>query len=104
MRGGGFDVAPKASLDDGLLDVAMISHDADFNLSIARQELQNPFDESNRYIHYRQVTEFALTSDDRLHCNLDGEPVHKRKFKFSVLPKHLRLAISPTSLPKNTAT
>ena len=28
-----------------------------------------------------------------LHCNLDGEPIHKRKLRFSVLPSHLQVAI-----------
>lgn len=97
--GGGFDVSPKASLTDGLLDLAVISHDADFNLSIVCQELQDPFNESNRYVHYWQLPEFTLKSQEKLHCNLDGEPILKRKMRFSVLPRHLGVAI-----PESTAT
>jgi diacylglycerol kinase family enzyme len=28
----------------------------------------------------------------KLHCNLDGEPIRKKKLKFSVLPGRLRVA------------
>lgn len=91
--GGGFDVSPKASLTDGLLDLAVISHDSDFNLSVVRQELRDPFNESNRLVHYWQLSEFTLKSQEKLHCNLDGEPVLKRKMKFSVIPQHLGAAI-----------
>jgi len=91
--GGGFDVAPKASLSDGLLDFAAITHDAEFSLPTVLGEMDHPFDEGNRYVHYRQLAEFTLISDDELHCNLDGEPIRKRKMKFEVLPRHLRVAM-----------
>jgi lipid kinase YegS len=93
FAGGGFEVAPQASLTDGLLDFAVISHDTEFSLSTVLRELDNPFNEGNRYVRYWQVPEFTIVSDDTLHCNLDGEPIQKRKMKFSVLPRHLCVAM-----------
>ena len=91
--GGGFDVAPKASMSDGLLDLAVIAHDQQFSPARVLQEMQDPYNESNQYVTYRQLSEFTFESDNKLHCNLDGEPVRKRKLRFSVLPKHLPLAL-----------
>ena len=56
------------------------------------EELENPMNPANRNVLYRQLSEFAFESDQKLHCNLDGEPIAKKKLYFSVLPKRLRLA------------
>ncbi len=92
FAGGGFDVAPHAKLDDGLLDLTAITVDRGINLAGLRDELDNPMNPDNKHVVYRQLSEFIIKSDRRLHCNLDGEPIHKKKFRFSVLPKQLRVA------------
>ena len=40
----------------------------------------------------RQLSEFTVDADDKVHFNLDGEPTRKRKLTFSVLPKHIGVA------------
>ena len=95
--GGGFDVAPKASMNDGLLDLGVISHDPEINVSTVLKELQDPFNEANQYVHYWQLPEFTIEGEEKLHCNLDGEPIRKRTMKFSVLPRHLKLAVPESS-------
>lgn len=90
--GGGFDVAPHSKIDDGLLDLVMIRVDRGFDLLGLRKELEDPMNSDNRHVFYRQLSTFTIEADQRLHCNLDGEPILKKKLKFSVLPKHLRLA------------
>jgi lipid kinase YegS len=92
FAGGGFDIAPYAKLDDGLLDLTAITVDHGFNLSRIRQELENPMNPDNKHVAYRQLPEFTIKSEQKLHCNLDGEPIRKKKLAFSVLPKHLRVA------------
>jgi diacylglycerol kinase family enzyme len=92
FAGGGFDIAPYAKLDDGLLDLTAITVDHGFNLSGIRQELENPMNPDNKHVAYRQLPEFTIKSEQKLHCNLDGEPIRKKKLAFSVLPKHLRVA------------
>ena len=34
----------------------------------------------------------SIESDQKLHCNLDGEPIRKKRLRFSVLPSRLRVA------------
>ncbi len=92
FAGGGFDIAPLAKLDDGLLDVTAIRADRGLNLSGLRKEFDDPMNPENRHVTYRQLPEFTIESDQKLHCNLDGEPMRKKRLKFSVLPRHLRVA------------
>lgn len=97
FAGGGFDVAPKASLTDGLLDFAIVTHDESFTLFKVIEEMKNPLGEGNQYLVYRQMPEFTLEWDQKLQCNLDGEPVRKKKMRFSVLPQWLPLAMPEAS-------
>ena len=46
----------------------------------------------NKHVFYRQLSEFTITSKQKLHCNLDGEPVYKKKLKFGMLPARIQVA------------
>jgi lipid kinase YegS len=92
FAGGGFDIAPSAELDDGLLDLTAIMRGPGISLSDLARELENPMSPGNRFVAYRQLAEFTIDADQPLHCNLDGEPVCKKKLRFSILPHHLKIA------------
>jgi len=92
FAGGGFDVAPSAKLDDGLLDLTAIMQSPGFSLAELSRELENPMNPENRFVAYRQLSKFTIEADRKLHCNLDGEPVCKKKLKFRILPRHIRVA------------
>ena len=92
FAGGGFDVAPLAKLDDGLLDLTAIRADRGVKLAGLDKEFDDPMNPDNRLVFYRQLAEFTIESEQRLHCNLDGEPIHKKKLNFSIRPRHLRVA------------
>jgi lipid kinase YegS len=89
LAGGGFEVAPEARLDDGLLDIAIVRHRSDVDLKGLAAELKTPTSPDNRVLYYRQLAEFTIEAKDEVHFNLDGEPVRKHEFAFSVLPGHL---------------
>ena len=84
--------AREAKLDDGLLDFTAIMHSLGFSASKLANELKEPMNPNYRFVAYRQLAEFVIESDQELHCNLDGEPVRKKKLKFSVRPGQLRVA------------
>jgi YegS/Rv2252/BmrU family lipid kinase len=90
--GGGFDVAPHAKVDDGLLDLAAVRHPRSINLTQLNRELEDPMNPGNEFLYYRQLPEFTIEADEKLHWNLDGEPVLKKRLTFSVLPQHLGVA------------
>lgn len=92
FAGGGFDVAPKAKLDDGLLDLTAIMPGPGFSLPQLSRELEDPMNASNRFVFYRQLSKFTIEADEALHCNLDGEPVSKRTLRFRTMPEHLMVA------------
>lgn len=92
LAGGGFEVAPKAKVDDGLLDLAAVIHDPDGNLTHLPAEMKDIDNPENRIIYYRQLPEFTIESAKGVHFNLDGEPTVETRITFSVLPKHLRVA------------
>ncbi len=92
FAGGGFDVAPLAKLDDGLLDLAAINVPRGFNLANIRKELDDPMNPDNKHVFYKQLSKFTIKSEQKLHCNLDGEPVLTKKLSFNILPKRLRIA------------
>lgn len=92
LAGGGYEVAPDAVLDDGLLDLVMVLHHPKMDLIKAAAELKNPTNPENQYVYYRQLSEFTIEAEREVHFNLDGEPARKSKITFSVLPRHLGVA------------
>lgn len=93
--GGGQQVAPRAILNDGLLDFAII-HDVDIqSFGQVLGELMSLGDESNQYASYVQLPSLRIESDDPLQVNLDGEPMRSHIYEFSVLPKAIRFVLPP---------
>ena len=91
FAGGGFDVAPNAKLDDGLLDLVKVGLEPGEPLTNLKRELEDPMNPGNKHVGYMQLSEFTIESDRKMHCNLDGEPILRKKFRFGVLPRHLRV-------------
>ena len=92
FAGGGFAVAPYADLEDGLLDLAVLSDFPSTALAQVVRELEDIENPDNQYVHYRQLAEFTVDADSEVHFNVDGEPVHTSKMAFSILPKCLGVA------------
>ncbi|MEN6336096.1 MAG: lipid kinase YegS [Phycisphaerales bacterium] len=99
QAGGGIPVAPKAALDDGLLDL-MVIHDAGL-LQSGRvlSELRDVEAQDNEYLFYRQVPSLTLELDQTMRLDVDGEPIENRRFRFDILPRRLKVMLPPgTSL------
>ena len=92
LAGGGFEVAPKAELDDGLLDLAVVSEASGAELMRLSKELETPDNPDNKVLRYWQLPEFTIEAQREVHFNLDGEPTTETELHFSVLPKHLGVA------------
>lgn len=91
--GGGFEVAPKASLTDGLLDLAVVTRPVNEGFDQLVEELNDPFNENNRSLHYRQLAEFVIETKQPLPLNLDGEPMLETRFDFRIKPKTLKIVL-----------
>jgi len=96
FAGGGFEVAPKADMRDGLLDFSILTAATDLSPTAFAAELKNPFDENNRLLRYRQSRTLLVEADRPLHLNLDGEPVVDTRFTFDVLKHGLPVVLGPS--------
>ncbi len=97
FAGGGFDIAPRASLVDGLLDLVVLSSADGSKLTEIATELADPFNESNKYLRYRQLKSFIIEADRPLNINLDGEPVVASRFEFDTHPAALAVVLGPVN-------
>lgn len=95
FAGGAFEVAPKADLTDGLLDLAVLSSARAIELKQISDEMADPFNESNEILLYRQLASFVIESDRPLHMNLDGEPMIESRFAFQTHPRALSVVLGP---------
>jgi lipid kinase YegS len=93
LAGGGYQVTPRAMLDDGLLDAMAVLDVEVRDLGLVLNELTNVGDENNRYVVYRQMSDFRIESEEPIHVNLDGEPMLATSFDFRVLPRRLRFVL-----------
>lgn len=95
QAGGGIPVAPRAALDDGLLDL-MVIHDAGLPQSgQVLSELRDAEAQDNEYLFYRQIPRLRLELDDRIRLDVDGEPIYGSTFEFSILPRRLKILLPP---------
>jgi lipid kinase YegS len=89
FAGGGYEVAPQASVTDGLLDIAVVSGLLSDNLSRIVGELRDPMNPRNEHLLYRQLSAFTIETGKPLHVNLDGEPIKGTHFEFQCRPEAL---------------
>jgi YegS/Rv2252/BmrU family lipid kinase len=85
--GGGFHVAPKASLTDQLLDINIVG-----KISALKRIRYLPVIEKGEhlgldFIQYRQVNTVSISSPAPLHAHVDGEYICADRFDIQVLPK-----------------
>ncbi|TWT99151.1 Lipid kinase YegS [Botrimarina colliarenosi] len=93
--GGGLDVAPRARLDDGLLDAVLIAEGEGLDLaSLATDFLLNDYLEHER-VTFRQASQIDIVSPDELRFLTDGEAISGRRFRFEAAPQALSVLLPP---------
>ncbi len=86
-------MTPKALLDDGLLDLMILTDFETKDLGLVLNEFQDFDNPNNRFVHYRQVPEFEMEIPGKLPINLDGEPYRWDRICFEVQPKAIRVVL-----------
>jgi diacylglycerol kinase (ATP) len=84
--GGGFMVTPIAVVDDGLLDVNIVSR-----ITALKRLRYMPVIEKGEhlalpFVQYRQVKQITITSPVMLPAHLDGEYMENTSFEITILP------------------
>jgi len=94
QTGGGFDVAPRARIDDGLLDVLVVREIPAMALLTAARELQE-LSPDGEYISYLQTPWAEAYTEEAIPVNLDGEPVRFSNVRYEAVPRAIRLILPP---------
>lgn len=96
QTGGGIQVAPRAYIDDGLLDVLVVRQISPTALLAATRELQQlPAD--GEYISYWQTPWLEFRSEEAIAVSLDGEPLRFSTVRYEAVPKAISLILPPNS-------
>ena len=94
QTGGGIQVAPRACIDDGLLDVLVVRQISPTALLAAARELQQlPAD--GEYISYWQTPWLEVHPEEAIPVNLDREPLRFSTVRYEAVPKAIQLILPP---------
>jgi lipid kinase YegS len=94
QTGGGIQVAPRARIDDGLLDLLVVRQIPATALLTAARELQE-LSPDGEYISYWQTPWAEVYPEEAIPVNLDGEPVRFSSVRYEAVPKAIRLIVPP---------
>ena len=97
QTGGGVQVAPRARIDDGLLDVLVIRHIPATALLTAARELQQ-LSPDGEYISYWQTPWAEVHSEEDIPVSLDGEPVQFSSVRYEAVSRAIQF-IAPPACP-----
>ena len=97
QAGGGQILAPKAYINDGMLDVLIVSPFPLSDIPQVIQEIQNPAADG-RYVIYFQTPWLESKSEEVIPLNLDGEPYRNKRVRFEIVPGAIDLVL-PESCP-----
>jgi diacylglycerol kinase (ATP) len=93
---GGTEIAPEASVDDGLLDVVLIPKRSTAELALVAAQIALGTHLSNDAIIFRRASKLTVNSKPGMWFNVDGELVGNEPARFEILPRALNF-IAPTS-------
>lgn len=94
QTGGGIQVAPRAYIDDGLLDVLVVRQISPTALLAAARELQQ-LPPDGEYIAYLQTPWLEFRSEEAIPVSLDGEPLRFSTVRYQAVPKAISLILPP---------
>lgn len=94
QTGGGIQVAPRACIDDGLLDVLVVRQISPTALLAAARELQQ-LPPDGEYISYWQTPWLEVHPEEAIPVNLDGEPLRFSTVRYEAVPKAIQLILPP---------
>ena len=85
--GGGFKIAPKSRLEDGLLDIYYAEQMPKLRMIPLILKLKKGKHEGRRRVHKFRTNHVELELEEEITFNVDGEKLTHKKFIIDVLPK-----------------
>lgn len=85
--GGGYKIAPKSQLTDGLLDVYFIDKMSRFRIIKLLLKLKNGKHEGKKKVHKFRTNHVEIEIEKKITFNVDGERLTDKKFVIDIIPK-----------------
>lgn len=98
QAGGGIQMTPLASIDDGLLDLVIVRDHPQARFEHLLGDLLDLKRHGGTHFDYVKAKTIEIVSRTPMQFNLDGEPLRGERFDFSVAPRGLHAV-----LPENCA-
>lgn len=97
--GGGFKLAPRADLNDGLIDISAVGDYPTLERLIRLPRVRSGSHMKWKKVTYRQTSEVTVSSAKKLIAHADGEPYRLPGDSFTVkaLPQALRVLVPTAS-------
>lgn len=92
--GGGTLIAPRASIDDGLLDIILIKERSAAKLALLAAKVALGHHLSSDAIVFRRGAKVTVNSRPGMWFNVDGELVGNEPATFEVLPRALQFVVA----------
>lgn len=83
--GGGFYIAPKALINDGLLDVVLCKPLSLFKRLINLPKIEKGNHLELPFIHYYKTKKIIIECDDSVPAQIDGELISSSKFEINII-------------------
>lgn len=84
--GGGFNIAPKSQLTDGLLDIYYVEKMNRLKMIPLLLKLKKGKHEGKRRVHKFRTSHIELEIEDDVTFNVDGEKLTNNKFVIDIIP------------------
>ena len=89
--GGGFNIAPKSLLTDGLLDIYYAEEMSKIKMIPLILKLKKGNHEGKRRVHKFRTNHVELEFEEDITFNVDGEKLTDKKFIIDIIPKAISL-------------
>ncbi|WP_166224323.1 lipid kinase YegS [Pseudomonas atagonensis] len=96
QAGGGHELCPQATVDDGLLDISILPAPQEL-VGTLKTLLSDGFGLDNMFVRAR-LPWVEIKASEGLYINLDGEPLEGDSMRFEALPAALQVHL-PTNSP-----
>jgi diacylglycerol kinase (ATP) len=101
--GGGFQVAPSADPEDGLLDIVVVRYGSALDLArVGVRLMKGDYVDGEEVVH-RRARAVRIVSKPPMWFNVDGELVSRAAVTFRVVPRALRVLVGEGYLSARTA-
>lgn len=89
--GGGYNISPKASLEDNYFDVYYINKLRLSSIINLLLKLKKGKLEQDKRTNHFKTNNITVTSEEPIRFNVDGETIENTKFEIKIIPKAIKI-------------